>query len=357
MKILCTYCSASKDPDKGLIPAFKRYISPRIIYVQELAEKEDVHFCILSGQFGLVDWNHPLPWYDHLLIREEVQDLVKKVVNQIIDKKIDEIHYYTRSPKFDMNLIPYLNSIEIACEQSSIDLQVFTMEEPRLSATIRNWKLIMEMAAEARQLMIVNREEGEIKFEELLSKYPDDGMIFFQKASAFEALGGYDQAKKNYEIAKTLFPLDRWQWEAQEAINQMEKHLFKGILSDAKNRVQNIDNINPKIKERVLSAIELTEKQPKITGIGLRETLEIIVTGLLIKHQLEIFNLDRNIEVIKIKEIAPSIIINHMHTVRIIGNRAAHSESLEPPLKPTDIYPSIYSLLAILEWVNTHLKK
>ena len=79
MKILCTYYSASKDPDKGLIPAYKRYVSLRIIPVQELAEKEDAHFCILSGKFGLVDWNQPLPWYDHLLIREEVNNLVSTV--------------------------------------------------------------------------------------------------------------------------------------------------------------------------------------------------------------------------------------------------------------------------------------
>ena len=88
MRIICTYCSASKDPDKGLVPAYKRYISARIVHVQEIAEREGVHFCILSGKFGLVDWNHPLPWYDHLLLAEEVPQLVDMVKHQLNEKGI-----------------------------------------------------------------------------------------------------------------------------------------------------------------------------------------------------------------------------------------------------------------------------
>lgn len=50
--------------------------------------------------------------------------------------------------------------------------------------------------------------------------------------------------------------------------------------------------------------------------------------------------------------IIPEIVVNHMNTVRIIRNRAAHPDPKDFPLKPTDIYPSISAFLAVLEWID-----
>ena len=99
MHAYCTYCSASKDPSTGLVPAYRRYISDRIIRVQQLAETEKVHFCILSGKFGLVDWNEPLPWYDHLLTLDEAPQLVEVVARQLVEKGIDQLHFFANSPR------------------------------------------------------------------------------------------------------------------------------------------------------------------------------------------------------------------------------------------------------------------
>ena len=129
MKSICTYCSESKDLNEELIPAFKRYLSPRIILVKEIAEKENIHYCILSGEFGLVDWNQPIPWYSHLLIHEEVPNMVDKVVNQIQIKKISEIDFYTRSPDFDSRIIPYLETIKKAIQLAAIKLRIVSLEE------------------------------------------------------------------------------------------------------------------------------------------------------------------------------------------------------------------------------------
>ena len=149
MRVFCTYCSASKDPAKGLIPAFKRYISPRIVRVQEMAQREASHFCILSGEFGLVDWDQPLPWYDHLLLSEEVPHLAQQVAAQLIERDIAQVDYYTVSPQFDPKVIPYLDTIDKACSSVGVELGVHTLEEPKLSSASRNWKQIMELAAEA----------------------------------------------------------------------------------------------------------------------------------------------------------------------------------------------------------------
>jgi|SRR3990172_12755428 len=228
MRVLCTNCSASKEPAKGLVPAFKRYVSERIDQVQEMAEHEGVHFYILSGKFGLVDWNQPLPPYDHLLLPEEVSQLVETVTRQLTDKGITRVDYYTRSPKVDSQLLPYLNTIEKACSLTGVELHCYILEEPKVSSTSRNWKQIMETAAEARQMLILNRAEGEQAFGKLLTLYPNDGMGFFQRASGYEVIGEFRLAKADYETAKQLFPLERWQWEAQEALNRIAQNLAAG---------------------------------------------------------------------------------------------------------------------------------
>jgi hypothetical protein len=355
VKVFCTYCSASKDPADGKIPAFKRYISPRIVLVQELAEKADAHFCILSGKFGLVDWNEPIPWYDHLLIREEVLSLVEIVVNQIRNKDISEIEYYTRSPSLDLNIIPYMNTIEKATRICGCGMHVFTLEEPRISATIRNWKLIMEMAAEARQKMITNKKVGEQEFIKLLSIFPDDGMVFFQRASGYEKLNEIDLAKRDYENAKMLFPLDRWQWEAQEAINRLDENTSEhGTINESIKRLKNLDNIDLALINDIEATVKKTSKEPTLVAFELRKFLEHLIKDVLIENKFDSFNLDKDIETINNAHLVPAIIINHMHTVRIIGNRAAHYEKNAPLLHSTDVYPSISAFLAILEWFNAN---
>lgn len=52
---------------------------------------------------------------------------------------------------------------------------------------------------------------------------------------------------------------------------------------------------------------------------------------------------------LKNSSIISEIVVNHMNTIRIIGNRAAHPDPRDFPLKPTDVYPSISAFLAIPE--------
>lgn len=202
MRAVCTYCSASKDPAKGSIPAFKRYVSARIVRVQEIADREGVPFCVLSGEFGLVDWNQPLPWYDHLLLTDEVPQLVDKVTRQLVEKRITQLDYYTQSPTGDPKLAAYIQAIEKACSNAGVVLRGFILEEPKLNSGTRNWKLIMESAADARQSLIANRPKGELEFGELLALYPDDGMVYFERGGGYEAIGEATLAKADCETAE-----------------------------------------------------------------------------------------------------------------------------------------------------------
>jgi tetratricopeptide (TPR) repeat protein len=176
-----------------------------------MAEREGVHLCILSGEFGLVDWDEPIPWYDHLLIADEVPQLAQKVERQIAQKGITRVEYYTVSPQVDPKIVPYLNVIENACRSAGAELTIYTLDEPKLASTVRNWKRIMEWAAEARQTLIKDEASGAAEFNNLLSLFPDDGMIFFERANGYETLGKLELAKADYERAKDRFPLERWQ--------------------------------------------------------------------------------------------------------------------------------------------------
>jgi hypothetical protein len=68
MRLLILSCSATKRTDPGLLPALARYDGPayRVLRkaLRELAQ--DVHplVAILSAEFGLIDSDTPIPWYD-----------------------------------------------------------------------------------------------------------------------------------------------------------------------------------------------------------------------------------------------------------------------------------------------------
>jgi tetratricopeptide (TPR) repeat protein len=359
MKIICAYCSASKDPDKGLVPAYKRYISNRIVKVQEIAaEQEDTNFCILSGKFGLVKWDHPLPLYDHLLISEEVPQLVEKVCNQIMEMGTTQVDFYTRSILNDNKISPYINTIEQACKKCNVPISIFYVDEPRKNSAIRNWKQIMEMAAEAGQELVLNRSRGESEFIELLSQYPDDGMVYFQRAKAYEMIGELGLTKNDYKSASELFPLTRWQHEAQLAIENIDREFSSGgTVIEARRRVSNFNNIDPRIKDDVIKTLDKAITEASGCAIDISKCVVDIIKVILRKQNIrETNSLENDIYLLKNKGIMPEIITNHKNTIRILRNRAAHPVGPEYKFQAKDVYPRITALVAILEWHNSTIK-
>ena len=75
MKILCTYCAGRKRPGSRPLPAIRRYLSPRIAVLHREARRRGSAwaFRIVSGRYGLLAPETPLPWYDHLLREDEVR--------------------------------------------------------------------------------------------------------------------------------------------------------------------------------------------------------------------------------------------------------------------------------------------
>jgi len=106
-----------------LLPAIERYISERIILVNQLAEKSGAEFKILSGKFGLLKADDKIPWYDHLLKMEEVEEMSKKVESQI--KSFDEIIFFTCKSDY---VEPYLETMVRASSHAKVKFTLIEKE-------------------------------------------------------------------------------------------------------------------------------------------------------------------------------------------------------------------------------------
>jgi len=125
--VFVTYCSRDKRKDEGDIFAIERYISNRIMKVYEASKLVLADFMILSGEFGLLDKSDKIPYYDHLLVMEEVEDYIKKVSEQLMEKNIKKIIFFTETLENDPNLKPYQISISRACKNLNIEFMMLKM--------------------------------------------------------------------------------------------------------------------------------------------------------------------------------------------------------------------------------------
>lgn len=133
MYAFCTYCSAQKSREIGEIPAIRRYQSSRIETVHTAASSLGLPFYILSGEFGLILPERPIPWYDHLLRPEEVSSLVELMASQIYQHSITGLVYFTKPLNYEKEILPYHDAIVAACSLSSRPYIVVEVENENLS--------------------------------------------------------------------------------------------------------------------------------------------------------------------------------------------------------------------------------
>ncbi len=124
MKVYCTYCSREKNKTESPIPAINLYDSTRIRKVHALAKSANCAFFILSGKFGWIHSNTLIPYYDHLLVANEVEDHVEKVVGQMKNVEMDEILFYAESVENDPNLKAYYDCIKAAAKRVGVTLSI-----------------------------------------------------------------------------------------------------------------------------------------------------------------------------------------------------------------------------------------
>jgi hypothetical protein len=116
---ICTYCSAQKDLSTQLLPAVRRYLSERISRLHQAGP-----MLILSGEFGLISAEEPIPWYDHLLLTDEVDPMVAQVVAQLRQHHVSGISFHTADPEHVPAVRPYVTLITRACAQADVPLSL-----------------------------------------------------------------------------------------------------------------------------------------------------------------------------------------------------------------------------------------
>lgn len=96
MKYYCTICSKGKRKDKELLPAIERYLSSRIKNVYQEASSQNVKFLIFSGEYGFLYPHNLIPFYDHLLSKEEVESFLPILKKQNLFLEITELECFMR---------------------------------------------------------------------------------------------------------------------------------------------------------------------------------------------------------------------------------------------------------------------
>lgn len=96
MKYYCTICSKEKRKDKELLPAIERYLSPRIKNVYERASLDNTKFLIFSGEYGFIHPYSLIPYYDHLLLEEEIETFLLLLKQQNVFWDITELDCFMK---------------------------------------------------------------------------------------------------------------------------------------------------------------------------------------------------------------------------------------------------------------------
>ena len=122
MTIFCTYCSAEKETVEALLPALQRYRSERIRRIHQAARSAGCGFYILSGEYGLLKPDERIPYYDHLLVADEIETHAFKLAEQIEQYSITQIVFFTLPVPQDERLAPYHAALRLACALALIRL-------------------------------------------------------------------------------------------------------------------------------------------------------------------------------------------------------------------------------------------
>ena len=121
MEYFCTNCCKEKREDQGLLPAIKRYKSTRIDFVYNESINAGSPFMILSGKYGFIDANDEIPWYDQILMPEQVPSIVPKLVMQLREKNVSKIIFYGKAETTE-GWSAYYSAIKSAA--SALDIPV-----------------------------------------------------------------------------------------------------------------------------------------------------------------------------------------------------------------------------------------
>ncbi len=123
VEYMVTTCSKEKDPADGVLPAIQRYQHPRIDWVYQESQRLDLPMLILSGKYGLIRPDDPIPWYDQALTLDNVSTLLPILTEQLHQTLPDLIHFIALPPETP-GWAPYHLVLEQACAPLKVKIRL-----------------------------------------------------------------------------------------------------------------------------------------------------------------------------------------------------------------------------------------
>ena len=111
-----TYCANNQKKLKQ-----SRYKSNKIKEIRSIANKNDDEFAILSGKYGLIPPEKPIPEYDKLLEKEDIENLLPQVRRYLQSKNTEKVIYHTK--ELVGKRIPYFTLMKETCVEENIDFE------------------------------------------------------------------------------------------------------------------------------------------------------------------------------------------------------------------------------------------
>ncbi len=122
--IVCTICCREKDRADKLLPAIRRYKSERIKAVAGLAREADLNFAILSGKYGLIDADEPIPYYDKLMGEGDLGEIIAANIAFLEKNEVGKVIFLCPDPAIDPHVQPYLRSIQASARGTGCKLEI-----------------------------------------------------------------------------------------------------------------------------------------------------------------------------------------------------------------------------------------
>lgn len=127
MEIILTTCCKEKKDSEKLLPAHVRYTHPRIHKVLKIAQHQNKELFFLSGKFGLIHKDTPIPWYDQILSDDDVPVITNLTIIQLKNYLISDVIFYAY-PRVTEGWENYYQVIEDSCKYNGIKLTSLIVE-------------------------------------------------------------------------------------------------------------------------------------------------------------------------------------------------------------------------------------
>ena len=167
------------------------------------------------------------------------------------------------------------------------------------------------------RLQRYDEAEGERRFKELLSRYPDDGMVYFKRGVAYEAIGRPERAQEDYSQAEALFPMREWKNLAREGIKRCT---IAVRLSKVPREVRAIWRDVVRMQDCPRRARTMTARAAvERTADLLTRELQLTARGVELKSKLATLGGSRKID---------KRALDDMGLVKELGDAAAHGQDI-----------------------------